>query len=483
VAYVNVGTRTNSGGNTSATPALPASRVSGNILIAICGTKNNATHSTATSGWDKIDQVDSGTGWTLSLFWRVIDGSEAAPVITWSGSVANFAIITQISEASPTNPIGAILGNPNSGTPHTNAGITGTGLNSQVFYIGGAAANTAYGTTSGWTERSDAGSNTGATRHVIGNRNSRINTGDSSGSTSNTGAAAVGVMYQLELLSPVFSVSGTPTDLGDTASGDLTFSDGSRSISGSITDLGDTSSGTIENSDPVYAISGSVTDLGDTASGTLTFGAAVYSISGTPTDLGDTASGTIENTDPIYSISGSVTDLGDFSSGTIENIDSVYSVSGNVTDLGDTSSGTIENIDPIYSISGNVTDLGDSSSGSITFELQVYSLSGNVTDLGDTASGTITFTATVFSLSGNVTDLGDTASGTIENIDPVYSISGSINDLGDICGGSIMNTPPLQAKTYINGTFVSGTIRVYYNGGWRNVRLRKRKSNSWQNVT
>jgi hypothetical protein len=258
ISYVNVGARTNSSGATSATPALPASRVNGNLLIAICGTKNNASHSTATSGWQKLSQRDSGTGWTLSIFYRTVDGTEAAPVITWSGSVANFAIQAQYSGAD--RIIGNFLGNNGTTSPHTNAGITAIRKNSQPIYIGGAAANTAYGTNTGWSENSDAGSATGATRHVFGRRNATINNGDASGSISLTGAAAAWVLYQIELLEPL-TLSGGVTIPTQTVSGTAEFLAASSSfeITGAVTTPMQVSSGTIVNGDllldvyPAYA--------------------------------------------------------------------------------------------------------------------------------------------------------------------------------------------------------------------------------------
>lgn len=202
ITFVNAGTRVSSAGATSATPALPASRVTGNLLIAVVGTKNNAVHSTSTDGWAKLDQRDSGTGWTLSIFYRNVSGSETAPVITWTGSVANFAIQFQYTGGATSSPIGNFLANNGTGSPHTNSGTTATRDASQFIYIGGSTANTAYGTTANWTENNDAGSNTGATRQVAGRRNATLNTGQSSGSISITGATGAWVLYQIELLEP-----------------------------------------------------------------------------------------------------------------------------------------------------------------------------------------------------------------------------------------------------------------------------------------
>jgi hypothetical protein len=289
--YVNVGTRVSSAGNTSATPGLPASRVNGNVLIAVCGTKNNATHSTSTGNWRKIDQVNSGTGWTLSLFAVTVDGTESAPAISWSGSVANFAIIAQYSGTS--GAIGAITPNSGTGSPHTNAGFNATRDNSQPIYIGGATTNTAYGTTTGWSENADAGSNTGATRHVFGRRNATINTGAASGSTSSTGSTGAWVMYQIEMLAAYAAIGadkGTINLTGKDAdlkkSWLLTAEKGSYALTGKTVDLtvgGGTQDYTIEVEKGSLALSGKNADL--KASRVLTAEKGSYTTSGKNANL------------------------------------------------------------------------------------------------------------------------------------------------------------------------------------------------------
>jgi hypothetical protein len=210
-AYGAVGTRTQVAAGTSRAPALPAGRANGDVLIAICGSKNNAAHSIAGTGWAALTpQVDSGTGWTVSLWYRIVDGAEAAPTISWTGSVACFAQIIRYTRApAEGSPFGAI-GTAGTGTtsPHAAPGITTTQSNSTVVYIGAAAANTGYGAVSGWTERADNGSATGASRNVIGEK-AVAAAGTTTGATSATGANAAWVQWQIEITEPLVTATGT----------------------------------------------------------------------------------------------------------------------------------------------------------------------------------------------------------------------------------------------------------------------------------
>jgi hypothetical protein len=209
-SYVNAGTRANSSGATSLTPALPASRTSGNLLIAVAGSKNNFAHTCATAGWTKFAQQNSGTAWTVSLwvYRRTqggVDGSETAPAITvGTSSVACFAQVIQYSGTfDPTDLLGGEV-NVNAGTSSTHScnGIVTTADNSLVIYIDAAAANTELATPTGWTEEVDNGSDTEATSNANGSK-SMSAAGTSSGNISVTGASAAWVMWQIELRSQV----------------------------------------------------------------------------------------------------------------------------------------------------------------------------------------------------------------------------------------------------------------------------------------
>lgn len=205
-AYLNVGTRAQSAGAATLTPALPGSRVAGNTLLAVCVSKNNATHSTATAGWVKKDQV-LASSFTASLWECEVDGTEAAPVFTWTGSVACSASVWQYTRDDEATALtGAISSNFGTGTTHTSPALTTTAANSRIAYIDVCGANTAVATPTSRTERFDAGSATGATRHAVGD--SLVTTaGSSSGAISIVAGNAAWIQWQVELLEPVFAGS------------------------------------------------------------------------------------------------------------------------------------------------------------------------------------------------------------------------------------------------------------------------------------
>lgn len=208
IAYVNTGTRTQIAGATSRTPALPGSRVNGNLIFATCGSKNNAVHSCATAGWSKLAQENSGAGWTVSLWVAVAGATLAAPAITWSGSVACYAQCIQYSRPNLANGslaqiIGQIVSNTGSTSPHSCNGFTATTAGGAALYFDAVSSNTtALSTPSGWTENYDNPNATGATRNTGGIKQ-LANIGDASGAISVTGQASPWVMYQVEVFDGV----------------------------------------------------------------------------------------------------------------------------------------------------------------------------------------------------------------------------------------------------------------------------------------
>lgn len=201
-AYVNIGAGSTSAGATSRNPGLPASRSNGNLLIAICASKNNATHTWSGTGWVKFDQVDSGASFTVSLAYRIVDGAEAAPTASWSGSVAAAAAIVQWSGTDGGNPFdGAHNSNTGSSTTHSVSEVTTTRADSRVIYIDWCAVATELATPSGWTENSDLSSVTPDIERTVGGKNVAAS-GSGAGNISVTGGNAAWVMWQIELRSP-----------------------------------------------------------------------------------------------------------------------------------------------------------------------------------------------------------------------------------------------------------------------------------------
>ena len=194
-----IGTRSQSGGAATISPAKPTVLGQNGLLICVVTSKNNATHSTSTTGWSKVTQVNSGASFTASIFTAA--ESAGAPTITWTGSVACSAQIAYYTD--PANVVDTTLGATGSGTgstsTHASSAITTTRDNSLVVYVDVAAANTALATPSGWTENNDTGSATDAGRTVFGNK-AVATSGSSSGAISVTGANAAYVQFQLEVM-------------------------------------------------------------------------------------------------------------------------------------------------------------------------------------------------------------------------------------------------------------------------------------------
>lgn len=198
-AFVAVGTRSQSAGAATLTPAKPTVLGQAGALLAVVTTKNNETHSTATGGWTKLAQINSGASFTASL-WIAAEGA-SAPVFTWASSVACSARVSYY--AAPDGPVegGAIGGSTNnngSTSTHSTAAFNTTKNNALVVYVDVAAANTGLGTPAGWAEDSDAGSATDAGRTTFGSK-AVATSGTSSGAISVTGAAADWVQWQVEL--------------------------------------------------------------------------------------------------------------------------------------------------------------------------------------------------------------------------------------------------------------------------------------------
>lgn len=157
-AYVNAGVLAASTAAT-ATPALPASRVTGNLLIAFISA-NSATQTFAVSaGWtlggDLANASGPGAG-SNTWAWRLVTGSEAAPVFTWTTSGAYTAQVLQFSGVSAT-PMGAhAFAPPHTGSSNTIlfSSITTTHANSLVAAIALAGGSQTLPAPAGWTQNS-----------------------------------------------------------------------------------------------------------------------------------------------------------------------------------------------------------------------------------------------------------------------------------------------------------------------------------------
>jgi hypothetical protein len=156
--FVNAGATLSNGTASSATPALPASLVNGNILIAVAVSRSSGTNACSSSGWNAILQnITGGSGGTqtrTSLYYYIVDGAEASPTITGMAG-SNIAAIFQWSGVlNP--PIGNTdSGSASSGTTISDSGINTTAGFSRVIYVAGLRAT--LGTPSGYSEDSETG--------------------------------------------------------------------------------------------------------------------------------------------------------------------------------------------------------------------------------------------------------------------------------------------------------------------------------------
>jgi hypothetical protein len=131
IAYVNAGSAVSLyGGAQSVSPALPASLVSGNILLCAIY-KTNTETITPQAGWLSLGVVTVAT-YASELFYKISDGTETSATFSWT---SNSYAVSQIFQYSGANAIGT----PNSaginGSPIVCAGITSTAPNSLAVYI------------------------------------------------------------------------------------------------------------------------------------------------------------------------------------------------------------------------------------------------------------------------------------------------------------------------------------------------------------
>jgi hypothetical protein len=141
-AFVNFGAVGGVGFGTGfSNEGLPASRVNGNILIIVATVANGTARTMAISGggggWSIIGTPDVSTNGNSLVAYRIVDGTEAAPSITWTGNDNGCGVILQYSGDFSSNPIGNIHQNALSvaNATMTESGITLARGNSLVLGI------------------------------------------------------------------------------------------------------------------------------------------------------------------------------------------------------------------------------------------------------------------------------------------------------------------------------------------------------------
>jgi hypothetical protein len=161
----------NDGGGTlqtaaAVTPALPASRVSGNLLIAFFASRSSATAiSLSGSGWQIGGHLEDASNSIAAMWaWRYVTGSEAAPTGTCGGTGSlNGGIIIQLSGTDPTAPIGNTTSQSQaSGTSIVMTKVATTRTSSRIVGLAAWWPIHASGTVNGgWTSEANPGSTLG----------------------------------------------------------------------------------------------------------------------------------------------------------------------------------------------------------------------------------------------------------------------------------------------------------------------------------
>lgn len=194
-ATSNGGTSLVAGGPQSTLPPAPQG-----LRFYIVAVKNNDAISTATAGWTKIIQTNSGAGFTAALFTAEL--TAGTPTFTWTNAANAYAyggFFDSVDMDIIVNAASAISSNTGAASPVTATGVTAAVEGGMTMAIAAASdETTVFGPTpAGWTERWDQGS--GATndiRFVMATRNAT--TVGATGAVSWTKDAVPWVAFQME---------------------------------------------------------------------------------------------------------------------------------------------------------------------------------------------------------------------------------------------------------------------------------------------
>ena len=150
------------------TPALPATLVNGNVLIAqIQVLATGKTIATATTGWTIGDSVNTGN-MSAAWAWTIMATGRVAPVFTWTGAAACQAQIIQYSGNAAT-PTGAkAKATANASTTVTTNAITTTADNSLVLNILHTSTNQTIPLVADRTNITNVATADGSTRQCFG---------------------------------------------------------------------------------------------------------------------------------------------------------------------------------------------------------------------------------------------------------------------------------------------------------------------------
>jgi hypothetical protein len=159
-SFVNSGVFPVNAGLTSITPPLPSPRSNGNMLFAFCRVAGSPTIVVG-GGWTLVDNF-LGSGAANVWAWRIVDGTEAAPVFSWTGANTAMAMALQIAGASPSLPYGTVSHAAGTASPITAPSITTAKSNSLILVYMASAGSTPLPTPSGYANQAANGPNAGA---------------------------------------------------------------------------------------------------------------------------------------------------------------------------------------------------------------------------------------------------------------------------------------------------------------------------------
>lgn len=198
-----------SGTGTSRNPSLPTGLGTGQVVIGICCSKNNATHSWS-SNFTKLLQVNSGASFTISVGYFFWTPSISAPSVSWTGSAASACQLFSYKDCDTITAGSMATGTT---SPHTSTGLNTVNDASTVVYLDQCATNTALTTPSGYTSRISNADATSVTASNVGDKTVATK-GTGSGNISTTGGAAAWGQVQI-----ILSQSILPGQQGDGQSG------------------------------------------------------------------------------------------------------------------------------------------------------------------------------------------------------------------------------------------------------------------------
>lgn len=208
-SYVNAGSLNSSSG-TSSTAALPGSRVNGNLLFAVIQVLAGSKTFSIGSGWTIGDTSTDGstsTAWA----WYIVNGSEAAPAFSWSGSATYYSKVYQISGNDISAPIGAIANGAATSTTMSVGSITTTRNNSLVIATEWCNPGQGFSGPTGFTDLDAV--NDGTSSHRFG-----VETQSTSGSASDPISISVGSTNWHAFLAEILSPLPPPPSVGGGAS-------------------------------------------------------------------------------------------------------------------------------------------------------------------------------------------------------------------------------------------------------------------------